>query len=293
MYTLKLFYIFLLAFLIPLSVHAASITVVPPDHRVGVGEVFYVDVILDTEGSSINGIDAMITTTSSTLSLVRVEDGSSVIPLWIESPHIEGSTVTMSGIIPNGFSGLIDPFDFNNKKPGKIVRLVFTAVDIGNAAISTHATLTENDGNGTIVPTADTGISFSIAPTSSQPTYNSVDTIPPLLIASRTRDISLFDNKYTLIFSAQDKGSGVASVEVQEKNMKWNKVLSPYLLEDQSPQSTIHVRATDYAGNVTTVTIGEEGKEKTFTQFLLLALILLVVVPLIIWLYKKYVYKKQ
>jgi hypothetical protein len=61
-----------------------------------------------------------------------------------------------------------------------------------------------------------------------------------------------------LVFSTQDKGSGIDYYEVKEESQfllfrllpsKWHRAESPYLLRDQSLSSRIYVKAVDRAGN--------------------------------------------
>jgi hypothetical protein len=82
-----------------------------------------------------------------------------------------------------------------------------------------------------------------------------------------TRDSSIFDNKWFLVFATQDKGSGIDHYEILEtrSNIKailinkkiflnyfkkqWKIGESPYMLNDQKLQSYIFVKAIDKAGN--------------------------------------------
>ena len=283
----KYLFTFFVILVVPLAAHAATVTVVPPDHTPGVGEQLYVDIMLDPEGVSINGVEQTITFTPSTLSFVRAEDGSSIVALWMERPTVVSGSIELAGIIPNGFSGLIDPFDTAERRPGKIVRLVFAVSGVGNAAVSTHTTLTRNDGEGSIEPVADARVTFATTAIATQ-TYTPSDTIPPVLVASRTQDPALFDGKYALVFSATDQGSGVAYVEVKEKKHSWKKVSSPYLLEDQTDNATLQVRAVDYAGNDTIVAIGTVMPLNTVASYVFFALLLIVGFPLMVYYYRRY-----
>ena len=68
-------------------------------------------------------------------------------------------------------------------------------------------------------------------------------------------DPAIFEGKWFLVFSTQDKGSGVDHYEIQEtrqaemKNKKWVIGESPYLLKDQGLKSYIYVKAIDKSGN--------------------------------------------
>jgi hypothetical protein len=115
-------------------------------------EQFAVDALLDTEGATINGIESTIMYSTDTLRLVRVEDGESIVSLWIESPQIGQGSSSFSGIIPNGFAGFIDPFDQQVRKPGKLVRFVFESIAPGTARIISSGSVAVGDGDGTITP---------------------------------------------------------------------------------------------------------------------------------------------
>jgi hypothetical protein len=288
---MKSFFTFIvIALLIPTTTHAVVVSIVPPTDTVGVQQQFFIDVVVDTEGAAINAVESLVRYSTETLRLVRVEDGQSIVPLWIEQPRDEGGTISFAGIIPNGYAGTIDPFDRERVLPGVLVRLVFEAVAAGTATISADTTVTNNDGQGTAQTLPSMATAFRIAEIPSSAVYRFDDVIAPTLSAQRVRDPNLFDNVYTLIFDAQDKESGVAYVEVKEKKHEWKKVTSPYRLEDQRDDATLQVRAFDNARNMTMITIGDT--QPSFAQLVVLALVLIVGFPLMVLLYKRYGYKK-
>ncbi len=285
---MKKFYttIFVLIFTIPLSVSATSLVLTPATQDVEIAQQFSVDVLVDAEGTSINGIEGIITYPSDELSLLRVEDGSSIVSLWLEHPRASNGSISFSGIIPNGFDGLIDPFDAHTKRPGKLFSIIFEPKVSGTAQVSVHATATKNDGNGTqnILPERTTNI--TIAPTTRTVSYTTLDTIAPIVEISLVRDKLLFEGRPTLIFSASDKESGIARIEIKEGTSGWKLVESPYLLEDPSRPSTL--RVVDNAGNVTTNTIGESRTNHTS----LLITILLVAILCVLYFMRRYATKK-
>ena len=94
-------------------VDASSLLLKPSSNIVGIGEQFYVDISIDTEGKIINGIEGSISFSSSNLKFIRAEEGKSLISFWVEKPKLTDSQISFAGIIPNGFSGIIDPFNTN------------------------------------------------------------------------------------------------------------------------------------------------------------------------------------
>jgi hypothetical protein len=252
---------------------------------------FYVDVAIDTHGMSINGIQGSVTFTDTTLTFVRAETGNSNITLWVDQPTLRGNTLTFSGIIPGGFNGLINPFDASHKLPGVVTRLVFAGKAQGDASISTsHVSVTDNDGQGTLENLADAAAPFIISTDVSPSVYKSADTVPPTLTASVVQEKELFDGQYVLLFTASDKESGIDHVQLKEGDGAWTTIQSPYLLHDQSRKGILLVRAYDVAGNGANVSIAPLAPSQTST----IAIILLALIALIILygIHKKTIHRK-
>ena len=251
---------------------------------------FYVDVTLDTAGASINGIQGQVTFSDDMLTFVRAETGSSNITLWVDQPHVSGNTIIFSGVIPGGFSGQIDPFDTSHTGPAQIMRLVFAGKHAGVASIAaSQLSVTSNDGTGTLEQVADVTKNISITNNITPSLYTIADTTPPTLTASIVSDQNLFDGRYTLIFSASDKESGIDHVEAKEENSDWVSVESPYVLHNQLKKGILLVRAYDIAGNVATVslTVPNSSPTLSFTNTLLAIFLVLVVLCILYVIYKK------
>jgi len=81
-----------------------------------------------------------------------------------------------------------------------------------------------------------------------------IDTTKPEVFKPEIgKDSSVFEGKYFLSFSTNDKLSGIDHYELMETRNKkqetWKRAKSPYVLEDQSLRSKIFVKAVDKAGN--------------------------------------------
>jgi len=81
-----------------------------------------------------------------------------------------------------------------------------------------------------------------------------IDTQPPEEFKPETgKSPSVFEGKYFLSFATKDSGSGIDHYEILEigdgGEEVWKIGESPYLLKDQTLQSTIRVKAIDKAGN--------------------------------------------
>lgn len=254
----------------------------------GINEQFYVDVMLTTDGKIINGLESTINFGADNLTFIRAEEGKSLINLWVEKPKLEGNSITFSGIMPNGFEGVIDPFNLNTKLPGLMIRLVFEAKKEGNIKISSNSYATLNDGKGTIddILPAETLLSISKLVTPYVYKAKEVDVRPEIMIYV-TQDPNLYDNKYVLIFEAKDKQTGIKNILVREGRRDWKEAASPYLLEDQSRSSIISLQATNYSGLTTVVSI-DGLPSKTFSLKNILIIIFAFILFVVLFIIKKF-----
>ena len=274
------------------STLAASTKLDFTEKNIGVGEQFYVDLMLDTEGESVNTIEGNITFQNDNLSLVRFEDGKSMVNLWVKKPTLDsdGNTLSFAGIMTNGFSGVIDPFNPDYKLPGPIIRLILVGKKPGTASLSTSVlNLNLNDGKGTPITAPAFYDTVKIDNFVNNQKYENKGDSSPSLDAYIVREPDLYDNKYVLIFNATDKASGIKSVSVKEGKRDWVKIASPYLLKDQSRRSTIYIQAANYLG-VSVVETIEPLPEKLFTvsHIIIFLIVLLLLLTIIIILCKKY-----
>ena len=175
------------------------------------------------------------------------------------------------------------------RKSGKLVRLVFESIAPGTARIVSSGSVAAGDGDGTITPITSSESTLTVSSVASNKTYTVTDTIAPVLQAQRVHESDLYNGDAVLVFSATDAQSGVWYVEVREQNGEWKRISSPYRLEDQSDSATLEVRAVDYAGNKTIVTIGTPINRVSVA--IVIVVLLLGIFPAMVWLYKRYAYK--
>lgn len=236
---------------------AASFSFVTSSSLVHEGEEIAVDIVVDPEGQNVNTVSATIDLPSN-LTFIDSDDSSSVIGLWVDQPTYNPATDTfsLSGIVPGGFSGLIDPFSTGvHKSGGTILRLYFKGAtpDVGTFSFAA-ADAYLNDALGTEAQVATKPLSIVVDDLLGESTLaSSTDTDPPLPFTPvLERDLLLYDGKYVLIFNTKDKVSGISHYEVKEGNGPWVIATSPYVLEDQTVSGDITVKAFDRAGNVQT-----------------------------------------
>ncbi len=267
--------------------HASNLKIEASKNSFDMEEEFYVDFSLDTEGLSVNGVEGSIKFNNENLSLVRIEEGKSVVSLWVEKPEITAeNTIKFSGIIPNGFDGVIDPFNGSYKKPGLLFRAIFKGLKESSSAISAFPiNTTLNDGMGTLVQTTSFDLSINITNNTNSHIIKNTSDTPPELDFQIIQNSDLYAGKYVLIFQAKDKEAGIASVKIKEGGRKWVEIESPYLLKDQSRHNSISILTTNYGG-ISIIKNIDGIPYKIFNKFNLL--LLLGVIGLFILLRKIY-----
>ena len=285
---------FLSSFVSP--VQAASLYMDPNTAELYRGDTLKVSIRLDTdEDECINVVDGVVTY-SDNIQPVDISRGSSILSMWVEEPVINRAdhTITFAGGIPNGYCGRIagDPrltnvvVDLLFQSPG----FVIGATDDGNVAKIAFSPQTQvylNDGLGTQAPLSMYGASITLNEKAGGNIDNqwsdiiNADNIAPNEFSiTLERTANAYSNDWFIVFNTTDKQSGVDHYEVIEESTvearlfnwgredaPWREVKSPYVLKDQSLNSTIRVRAIDKAGNeYIAVYVPEEGQRAATSE---------------------------
>lgn len=267
--------IFLFVLLLPMQVFGASLFSETKDQIFYVGNDFLVEVLLDTEGESINAVSGKIIFDPNILELKEVRDGNSSINFWIEKPASKNlGEIVFSGITPGGLysqKSFLFGIVFNPKMPGN------------NLFNFKDTVVLKNDGSGSQAKIKAQQFNLKISEESPQPTSgmpqiedrNPPEDFKPMLGV----DPEIFEGKYFLIFSTTDKGLGVDHYEVREGIFgEYVRAESPYLIENQSLNKDIYVKAVDRALNER-VAVLEEGE--WYQQYLLLGIIILALIAFV------------
>ncbi|MEK7124687.1 MAG: cohesin domain-containing protein [Patescibacteria group bacterium] len=258
-FSVGLAFLFSVSFaLMPIGALAAEIYFGSNSKEVGAGEKFEIGVFIDTKEESINAIESNIDFPSDFLEFQGIENGSSILNLWVKQPYVlSDGKVFFSGVVPGGFQG--------NK--GYLFSIIFKAKNLlsGSAKasiVSSGEKILLNDGSGSRADITKAPLSLTIkqevSPEDFAPIYDPDPPEPFLLQIAR--DENIFSNRWFLVFNTQDKGSGIDYYEILEKPQpdsifslfkkdEWAKGQSPYLLTDQSLQSVISVKAVDRVSN--------------------------------------------
>ncbi len=249
----------------------------PPQVDMFRGDTVTLGLRIDTdEGECINTVDAVINYDSS-VRAIDVSRGSSILNIWVEDPVIDESThtITFAGGIPGGYCGRIpgDPsltnvlLELVFQSPGFVVGAGTNPsarvwVDESSQVLlhdgfGTNATMRLQDATLSLMPTAGTENTDAW-----KTSVQSDNELPSDFSIILTRDDVAFSNNYFITFNAVDKQSGIDHYEVMEESIEelnsftwgradapWITTESPYVLTDQTLNSTIRVRAIDKAGN--------------------------------------------
>ena len=248
------------------------------DTSIHPGDTLSVAVRLETTNDEcVNVVDGVLELRGGLLP-VDISRGQSIIPLWVEEPQIDQANgrVTFAGGIPNGYCGRIDGdprltnvlFELLVQAPGFSVG-IGERDDTAGIDFAPETTVYLNDGAGTPAELTTFGADFVVntrprnEPINEwNPRVSEDDTPPQPFSIQLEADPSIYGGRYFITFNTTDKESGLDRYEVIEEpidqlglfnwgrvDTPWREVRSPYLLTDQSLNSTIRVRALDKAGN--------------------------------------------
>jgi hypothetical protein len=240
------------------------------------GEDFLASIFLNTEGESINAVEGRIVFPEELLEVKDIRDGNSIINFWIERPKVEqAGIVGLSGIIPGGYQ----------ETKGFLFSVAFRAKASGSGAIEIHdAKVLLNDGEGTPASIKISPFQFLISqeiPPAPQIVEIVKDTDPPEDFKPEIAQSSeIFNGKYFLVFSTQDKGSGIDHYEILEKYQsgswqslfkkeEWRIEESPYLLSNQKLKTYIYIKAIDKAGNERVAELQPQNPLKWYENYYL------------------------
>jgi len=242
---------------------------------------------LDTDGQSLNTFAGSLLFDAHLLELRSASDKNSIIKLWLDQPALKTDKVIFSGITPNGFAG-----------QGKILTLLFNykngdlnqalkSIKIGHFQAYLNNDQAEQAAvkikPAAIVSYLDTQVSKNLI----------IDTLAPDI-----SDLQLvkdpFSNKFLLIFKATDADSGLAysaiyiSSEILSsdnpsefnRQVKWTKTNSPYLLESDYSSQQIYLKAVDNQGNVKIIKLSTANR---WSWYELVCLLFIIIVSIMIF----------
>jgi hypothetical protein len=303
--------LFVLLLLTPHVGQAASLYLDPGISSMSRGDALKVSVRLDTDEESeecVNAVEGVVTFTGP-IEPVDVSLGDSIFSIWVESPTVneDKTQVTFAGGIPNGYCGRVDGDPrLTNNLFDIIIRADSTPAASGepitaSVQFTAQTVAYLNDGFGTKAPLETFSSSLTVAPELGEFVQDpwtqeiEADNIPPQPFSLQLeKDRVAFAGEYYIAFSTTDKQTGIDRYEVREEsltqfdafiwgraNVSWVETRSPYVLEDQSLNSIIRVRAIDKAGNEYIATLVPDADLRTLSFKLFLNYVLFVMLVLL------------
>lgn len=274
--------------LYPTGAHAATLLL--DKTVVGTGKQ-EVNVLIDTEKQEINTVSATLTFSSKNIVVNDVSDANSLINLWIEKPSLseKNGKIHLSGIVPGGYNG----------DHGQLIKIYLEVKGSGEISFNPEEiTILLNDGLGTETKVIQGALilkSYDSIATTTIP-GKTISIPPENFTPIITSDPNLYSGKYILIFSTTNKGSGIDHYEVLETGLRsvgaWKSAESPYLLEDQSLNSDIYIRAVAKDKSFIVVKMPDTGTspyklKSNYLLFAVLLILLSLVIGIIIYRRKK------
>ncbi len=226
------------------TTYASSLSLQSTQTALHVGDVFYIDVLLDTESQIVNAGETTLVFPSNIVSYVKSSEKDSSVTFWIQKPEeITGGKITFSGVTPGGLEGerlLLTRLYFEVQTEGQGV---FEALE---AAFLLH------DGQGTPTEVTTNNLHISVTPGTNtlveRPYVD--DELPEPFTPLLLTDSDVFDGASMLVFETQDKNAGILKYQVKEGIFaRYTDAESPYRIKHQVLDREIKVKAIDKAGN--------------------------------------------
>ncbi len=260
-----------------------------------VGDQLRITIGLHAE-ESVNAVQGTVRFDPAFFSLDAVETADSVVPLWIDLPATHGlaavnqsGSFTFAGVIPGGITGLNGDEAFS---------LVVRARTPGTTALQvTDASFLKNDGAGTAeqVVVSSRQIVIHDASRVSRLVVKDDAEPPAPFDITRSKTKALFSGRWFVVFATRDAETSVDRYEIAEcrstcgstppDGLTWQPAESPYLLHDQSLQSTVYVRAIDQAGNAQIASLPPAPPPPARTWYVIVGLL---AVGLVVALFSRY-----
>ncbi len=283
------------------SAHAASLYIDPPFSELYRGDAVELSIRLNVDkstGECINAVDAVLSY-STNIAPVDISLGDSIFSMWVQEPVIDTQerTISFAGGIPNGYCGRVDG---DPRLTNTLATMIFRSPGFsiggggddggdstkGNVIFTDFTTAYLNDGLGTKADLATYGAEITLnkkaGPGIVDPWRDAVgqDQIPPEEFSIfLEKDPLAFSGKYYISFNTTDKQTGIDQYQVIEQPLNefgsftwgeatapWVVARSPYVLEDQSLNTIIRVKAIDKAGNEYIATLLPEESLRTLSR---------------------------
>jgi len=147
---------------------------VPLKESYDIQQTFAVDILMDSEGQSINALEVYIFYSDETLRIVNVEPGNSAIDVWVSEPRVdvEKHEIVLIGGIAGGAV----------LKDAPLATLVIQTIAAGEASLqldTTRSGVYLSDGQGTRISVAEFDTRAMVSTTTYQPSIRITSSTHP------------------------------------------------------------------------------------------------------------------
>jgi len=231
----KTIFLIILVLLFPKLSYASTLYMDPATASYGPGDVFLVDLKINTEKNCINTIETGLNFPKDYLQVLEFISGDSLINIWLKNPSKDDiikankeGVLKFSGGIPGGYCGRIpgDPGDSNiiGRVAFSIPGMIVGDKKEDNLSINIlkSSKVLLNDGLGTEdkLDLKDLKIEFLSKKTGEGKDWNknivNDDILPEPFVVELYSNKEMYQGGYYIIFSTTDKQSGIDHYEVLE-----------------------------------------------------------------------------
>lgn len=256
---------------ISIKSEAMSLYFEKPETDIRVGDTVILNLYLDTENVEVNGIEGVAKISGAGV-VNNLNVAGSVFSLWPNKPSLLGEEINFVGGTPSGVFG----------KKNKVFSIIFKATEIGKVNLFVkQADVFLNDGKGTKLALVGISESFDVSKSINETKNELSDLIlndkvlPNPFKIELGKDSNLFDGKYFISFYATDDMSGINRYEVRENNSPAVRSGNTYVLEDQSLNGKVEVKAIDNAGNFSIETLDLKKKESKYGIYIAILILII------------------
>ncbi len=241
---------------------AATLYLEPQELVAGTGNGEFVVDVRVADGGGLNALQVALAIPLE-LEPIDVSDANSLLSLMVEKPTYDPETrlLTFAGAVPGGFDAAL------TERTARLLTVRFRVIRVGEARIHFVSDKTQgyrNDGEGSVEPLLLQNLVLSVVHGTDNLPVEVMDSIPPEPFdIFFTDDHPMRPGRWVAVFTATDKGSGIASYGVYETRFPriaeripdsaFTPVESPASLVDQSRSSYVYIRAYDKKGNTRTI----------------------------------------
>jgi len=247
------------------SAKATVLYLEPSSGEYKFGDTFFIKIRIDTEGECINVVKADLIFTRSILEAVDFSKGESILTLWLEEPTIikEEGKISFIGGVPGSYCGRVPGDPGESNLLGKIIFRVPSMIvgELGEEKAEIRfldsSQVLLSDGSGTEAELSTQGAELAVVSKSESSKEEWKEEVERDKLSPEPFELVIHyeEGKYFVIFNTTDKQTGIDHYEISEtkgtEQEKWTVAQNPYLLQDQTLQSIIKVKAVDEAGNET------------------------------------------